>query len=135
MTSGEDVLGWYQITRAYYDRYRKPVMHTETNVFDADQASTWLWKQWVNVLRMRADGVPVLGFTWYSLLDQIDWDLELAEKRGHVNACGLYDLDRKPRPVAAAFRALLEEFGRITIVPHGEMFEVTDRTAQLKVEV
>jgi len=30
---------------------------------------------------------------------------------------------------------LLEEFGRITIVPHGEMFEVTDRAAQLKVEV
>lgn len=131
----EDVLGWYQITKAYYDRYHKPVMHTETNVFDADEAPTWLWKQWVNVLRMRADGVPVLGFTWYSLVDQIDWDVELARQCGHVNACGLYDLDRRPRPVAAAYRALLEEFGRITIVPHGEMFEITDRGARLKVEV
>ncbi len=133
--TGEDVFGWYLITKQYYERYKKPVMHTETNVFDADEAPTWLWKQWMNVLRMRSDGVPVLGFTWYSLIDQIDWDVELAEKRGRVNACGLYDLDRKPRPVAAAYRALLEEFGQITIVPHGEMFEVTNREARLKVEV
>ncbi len=76
-------------------------MHTETNVFDPQAAPSWLWKQWVNILRMRRDGVPVLGFTWYSLIDQIDWDCELAEKNGTVNACGLYDLDRKPRPVAA----------------------------------
>jgi beta-glucosidase/6-phospho-beta-glucosidase/beta-galactosidase len=110
-------------------------MHTETNVFTADEASSWLWKQWVNVLRMRADGVPVLGFTWYSLTDQIDWDVELAQKRGQVNACGLYDLHRQPRPVAAAYRALLQEFGQITIVPHGELFEVTGQPAQLKVEV
>ncbi|HEY0865751.1 MAG TPA: family 1 glycosylhydrolase [Fimbriimonas sp.] len=133
--AGEDVLGWYQITREYYNRYRKPVMHTETNHFDPEKASSWLWKQWINVLRMRRDGVPVLGFTWYSLIDQVDWDIELAEKRGRVNACGLYDLDRKPRPVAAAYRSLLEEFGQITIVPHGEMFELTDQKASLKVEV
>jgi beta-glucosidase/6-phospho-beta-glucosidase/beta-galactosidase len=131
----EDVMGWYLITREYYDRYRKPVMHTETNVFDADEAPTWLWKQWVNVLRMRADGVPVLGFTWYSLTDQVDWDVGLAERRGRVNACGLYDLDRRPRPVAAAYRELLEEFGHITIVPHGEMFVTTTAPASLKVEV
>ena len=47
-------------------------MHTETNVFDAKDGPTWLWKQWVNILRMRKEGVPVLGFTWYSLIDQID---------------------------------------------------------------
>jgi len=133
--TGEDVLGWYLITREYYDRYRKPLMHTETNTFEGDGAGTWLWKQWMNVLRMRADGVPVLGFTWYSLTDQIDWDSELTRKNGNVNPCGLYDLDRKPRPVAAEYRKLLEEFGRITIVPHGEMFQVTDRSASLKVEV
>jgi len=134
-TSGEDVLGWYQMTKAYYGRYLKPVMHTETNVFNPDRAPNWLWKQWVNVLRIRADGVPVLGFTWYSLTDQIDWDAELARKNGNVTACGLFDLDRKPRPVAAAYRTLLEKFGRITIVPHGEMFVVTDQPARLKVDV
>ena len=97
----EDVLGWYQITKQYYERYKKPVMYTETNDFDPEKAPTWLWKQWINILKMRKDGVPVLGFTWYSLIDQVDWDIELAEKRGVINACGLYDMQRRPRPVAA----------------------------------
>ncbi|RZK28709.1 MAG: glycoside hydrolase family 1 protein [Hymenobacter sp.] len=130
-----DVLGWATITHDYYQRYKKPVMHTETNVFDANEAPTWLWKQWVNILRLRKEGVPVLGFTWYSLIDQIDWETGLAEKKGTVNACGLFDLDRKPRPVAEAYKLLLQEYGQITIVPHGELFEVTTQPATLKVEV
>ena len=135
MCPAEDVLGWGKTTQQYYRRYKKPVMHTETNVFDAHEAPTWLWKQWANVLQARREGVPVLGFTWYSLTDQVDWDISLAEKRGTVNACGLYDLDRRPRPVARAYRQLLEEFGRITAVPHGELFEVTEQPARLKVDV
>jgi beta-glucosidase/6-phospho-beta-glucosidase/beta-galactosidase len=131
----EDVLGWYQITKGYYDRYRKPVFHTETNVFEADQAPAWLWKQWMNVLRLRGSGAPVVGFTWYSLTDQIDWDIQLAEQRGHVNACGLYDLNRQPRKVEKAYRELLDHFGQITVVPHGEIFEITAQPAALKVEV
>ena len=130
-----DVYGWYLMTRMYHERYRKPVFYSETNVFDAAEAPAWIWKQWMNVLRLRQDGVPVLGFTWYSLTDQIDWDVELSEKNGTVNECGLYDLDRRPRPVAAAFRDILENFGQITEVPRGEVFEVTDRAAELKVQV
>ncbi len=135
MCPAEDVMGWYQITKQYWQRYKKPVMHTETNVFDAEAAASWLWKQWINVLQMRDDGVPVLGFTWYSLTDQIDWEIALAKKNGTVNPCGLYDLNRKPRPVAEEYRKLLDAFGRITIVPHGELFEVTGEPAKLKVEV
>ena len=135
--NGQDVFGWYLITREYFDRYKKPVMHTETNTLDDKDNATckWLWKQWMNVLRMRQDGVPVLGFTWYSLIDQVDWDTGLTEKNGTVNPCGLYDMNRQPRAVAAAYRQLLEAFGQITIVPHGEVFEITDRPARLKVEV
>ncbi len=28
----------------------------------------------------------------------------------HVNPTGLYDLDRRPRPVAAAYRQIIQEF-------------------------
>lgn len=132
--SSMDVLGWYQITKEYYNRYHKPVMHTETNVFEAGDAPMWLWKQWINVMQMRRDGTPVLGFTWYSLIDQIDWDTGLAQVNNRVNACGLYDLDRKPRPVAEAYKMLLKEFGQITIVPYGQLLEITDRPARIKAE-
>ncbi len=70
-----------------------------------------------------------------SLVDQIDWDIALAVKNDKVYPCGLYDLDRQPRPVADAYRMLLEEFGQITIVPHGEMFETTAMPATLKIDV
>ena len=132
---GEDVLGWYLVTRRYYSRFYKPVFYTETNVFDPEAAPRWLWKQWANVLRMRRDGVPVLGFTWYSRTDQIDWDIGLAQKNNRVNACGLYDLDRRPRPVAAAYRQLIQAFGHISTIAHADMFELTARAASLKTEV
>ena len=135
MLPAEDVMGWYGLTELYYQRYYKPIMHTETNVIDPEAAPSWLWKQFRNVLRMRAAGVPVLGFTWYSLTDQIDWDIELAEKKGTINPCGLYDLDRNPRPVAHAYRQLLEEFGQIALVPHAELFTVCDQPARLKTDV
>ena len=133
--TAEDVLGWYNLTREYYNRYHKPVMHTETNTFDAAQAPVWLWKQWVNILRMRSAGVPVLGFTWYSLIDQMDWDTALSEKNGTVNECGLYDLQRRERPVAKAYRSLLAEYGRISVAPWGELFVLNDEAATLKTHI
>jgi hypothetical protein len=45
--SGE-VFGYAEITRQYYDRYRLPVMHTETNLSqgaNGDEAMDWLWKE------------------------------------------------------------------------------------------
>ena len=129
MMYGEDVLGWYQITLRYYHRYYKPVMHTETNTPNANANPRWLWKQWANVLRMRRDGIPVLGFTWYSLTDQIDWDTQLSKKNGRVLECGLYDMDRRPHPVAREYKKLIAEFGKITSLAHGELFEVTHRPA------
>jgi len=119
-----EIFGWYVISMDYYQRYRKPLMHTETNLHQDSNAVAWLWKQWQNVLRMRADGVPVLGFTWYSLTDQVDWDTALREPNGHVNPLGLYDLDRRLRPVGAAYRELIREFGWLPIVHNSDFFEV-----------
>ena len=105
--SGE-MFGYDEITRQYYDRYGLPVMHTETNCAkgpSGDEAVNWLWKEWANVLRVRNDGVPIVGFTWYSLTDQVDWDTALREKNGHVNPLGLYDLDRNIRPVGRPTRS------------------------------
>jgi hypothetical protein len=70
----------------------------------------WLWKQWANVVRVRNDGVPILGFTWYSLTDQTDWDVGLREKRDRPHPVGLFDLDRNLRPVGVAYKELIEQW-------------------------
>jgi beta-glucosidase/6-phospho-beta-glucosidase/beta-galactosidase len=110
--SGE-IFGYSEITRQYYNRYRLPVMHTETNIVEGpngDEAVNWLWKQWANVLRVRNDGVPTVGFTWYSLTDQVDWDTALRETNGHVNPLGLYDLDRNIRAVGKAYKQIISDW-------------------------
>ncbi|HYG76929.1 MAG TPA: family 1 glycosylhydrolase [Planctomycetota bacterium] len=109
-----DVYGYYVIAKQYYDRYKMPVMHTETNRIDAHSIE-WLLKQWVNLLRLREDGVPVIGFTWYALTDQMDWDSALTRPRGHVNTLGLYDLKRHPRAVAKEYKRIIEEYGDLPL--------------------
>jgi len=107
--SGE-VFGYYLITREYFNRYKLPVMHTETNNLGDVESVRWLRNMWLNMLKLKEDGVPVLGFTWYGLLDQVDWDSALREDNGRVNPLGLYDLNRKIRPVGKAYAQLVEQW-------------------------
>jgi beta-glucosidase/6-phospho-beta-glucosidase/beta-galactosidase len=106
-----EMFGYYVITKQYYERYRLPVMHTETNNRDEGSkeknARVWLEKQWSNLMRLKADGVPILGFTWYSLIDQVDWDSSLVKDAGKLNRFGLCDLERRIQPVGEAYRDLI----------------------------
>jgi uncharacterized protein (DUF362 family) len=120
-----DVLGWSVITEQYYQRYRRPVMHTETNNIQSQvDAPRWLWKNFFNVRNLREQGLPVLGFTWYSLTDQVDWDSALSIDRGVVNPVGLFDLKRQIRPVGEAYRQMIHEFDREPLVPGGKMISL-----------
>ncbi|MGZ4963041.1 MAG: family 1 glycosylhydrolase [Limisphaerales bacterium] len=113
--SGE-IFGYGEITRQYFERYELPVMHTETNLLQGaggEEPVRWLRKQWANVMQARQRGVPILGFTWYSITDQMDWDTALREKNDRVSAVGLYDLDRKIRPVGKAYRELIQQWGQV----------------------
>jgi beta-glucosidase/6-phospho-beta-glucosidase/beta-galactosidase len=105
-----ELFGWYAIAGQYYQRYQRPMMHTETNRMDAREGPRWLWRQWHNVQLIRQTGVPVVGFTWYSLTDQVDWDIALREPLGNVNPVGLFDLNRDPRMVGLAYQHLVRLF-------------------------
>ena len=66
-----------------------------------------------NVHRLKHDGVPIVGFTWYSLLDQVDWDSALCEDAGRVNNLGLYDLNREITPVGIAYQEMIQNWTEI----------------------
>ncbi len=106
--SGE-IFGYYVITHQYYSRYRLPVMHTETNMIMPDSVE-WFYKEWANVHRLKQDGVPIVGFTWYSLLHQVDWDTALREPNGRINELGLYDLNRQQMPVGKAYKRIIQQW-------------------------
>lgn len=112
-SSGE-IFGYYVITHQYYSRYKLPIMHTETNITMPNSVS-WLYKEWANVHQLKRDGVPVVGFTWYSLLHQVDWDSALRNNAGNVNELGLYDLNRNIMPVGKAYKKLIEQWRDVLI--------------------
>ncbi len=115
-TASGEIFGYSEITRQYFDRYALPVMHTETNMREGpngDEAVQWLWKEWANVLRIRNVGIPTVGFTWYSLTDQMDWDTALRERNNRVHPVGLFDLDRNVRAVGLAYKKLIADWREI----------------------
>jgi beta-glucosidase len=110
MRPAHELLGYAVIARQYAERYGLPLMHTETNLDQGpsgDEAVQWLHRQWALLRSLVVAGVPVVGFTWYSITDQVDWDIQLRERHGKHNARGLFDLDRKIRPVGVAYRDLI----------------------------
>lgn len=126
------VLGWQAIAAEYYQRYRRPMMLTETNVLDAEEAPRWLWNTWHNVQSLRKSGVPVLGYTWYSLIDQVDWDIQLRAIKGNVNPNGMFTLARTPHPVAQAFKDLARNYGDRPLLedfPSASLETVSGRTS------
>jgi beta-glucosidase/6-phospho-beta-glucosidase/beta-galactosidase len=111
VASGE-IFGYHVITGQYFRRYNLPVMHTETNLLEPLSVH-WLKKQWTNAYQLRQDGVPLLGFTWYSLIDQVDWDTALRNDSGKINELGLYDMERNIRPVGIEYKKLIKQWGSI----------------------
>ena len=107
-----EIFGYHVITNQYFRRYKLPIMHTETNI-KMPASKEWLLKQWANVHRLKHDGIPVIGFTWYSLCHQVDWDSALRNDAGVVNELGLFDLNRKIMPVGEAYKTLIDNWKEI----------------------
>ena len=103
-----ELFGWYVIASQYWQRYQRTMMHTETNRIDANDASRWLWRQWHNLQLLEGAGVPIIGFTWYSVTDQIDWDRAIERPLGVIHPVGLFDLNRDPRPVGLSYKHLID---------------------------
>jgi beta-glucosidase len=102
-------IGLSSLAAEYYRRYHLPLFHCETNR-ESRVAVGWLNNQWNEILTIRASGIPIHGFTWYSLTDQIDWQYGLRIERDDLHPVGLYDMNRRIRPVGRAYRRIISEY-------------------------
>ena len=119
-TTSRRAVGFRTLAMQYYRRYEIPLFHCETNRV-SHHAVEWLDEQWRDFMHLRSVGVPVRGFTWYSLTDQIDWQYALRYERNHLHAVGLYDLNRRPRPVARRYREIIGQWSSVLAVPALEL--------------
>jgi len=98
--------GLAAVAGAYHARYGLPLFITETSR-ESGHAVNWLAEQWDEVQRLAAADVPVVGFTWFPLIDTVDWQHALRVARGDVDRIGLHGLDRRAHAVASAYSALI----------------------------
>lgn len=60
--------------RAFAERYGRPVAITETSTNGSvEHRLRWLQESLAAIPRLRGEGVPLVGYTWWPLFDMIDW--------------------------------------------------------------
>jgi len=66
--------GLRDLVELYWNRYRLPILITETSR-GGDVASRleWLDQSLAEVDSLRAEGVPVVGYTWFPFFTLVDW--------------------------------------------------------------
>lgn len=66
--------GLTEVMDAYWRRYGRPLLVGETSTEgDERRQVAWLEAATAALDRLRADGVPVRGLTWWPLFDFVDW--------------------------------------------------------------
>jgi beta-glucosidase len=77
----QDGAGFADLITDYYERYRAPIMITETSALGPEEErERWLVASVAAVRRLRSSGVPVLGYTWFPLFTMIDWRYRLGRR-------------------------------------------------------
>lgn len=109
--------GLVDLLRTYADRYPQPLFVTETSRGGpADERLAWLEESVETVRALRAEGMPLVGYTWFPFFALVDWLYRESDEpvdRWLVQM-GLYDLERdaggvlqrKATPAVDRFRAL-----------------------------
>ncbi|MDB6057050.1 MAG: glycosyltransferase, partial [Verrucomicrobiales bacterium] len=89
--------GLYTTVRDYWERYHIPLMLTETSYYGDDpERLQWLDETVCDVRRLRSEGIPIIGYTWWPLVDHVDWDGAMLHQIGRIHNVGMYRLQREP---------------------------------------
>jgi beta-glucosidase len=134
--------GLSESLRSYHARYGAPVLVSETAVDGAtEKHQTWLDQSTAAVSRLREEGVPVVGYTWWPLFDFVDWSWASAGRVveefyfrdaagevgpvhppiehddgvvAYLRRMGLYRLEREASGLTRVDTAAARHFGRLT---------------------
>ena len=87
-------LGPAELCRQYFERLGRPMLFAETGAPGSDEVKiAWLDRLVREARTVRSEGVPLIGITWWGMLDQVDWGQGLARFRYDIDPTGLYRLE------------------------------------------
>lgn len=88
-----------RLAELYWQRYRSPIMITETaSLGSVSRRLRWLNDSLEAVRRLRARGLPLIGYTWWPMFSLIAWAYRQGKRPVHhyLLQMGLWNLDPKP---------------------------------------
>jgi beta-glucosidase len=101
----------------YWHRYRRPLFISETaSVGSVRRRAAWLDDSVAAVRRVRARGIPLIGYTWWPLFSLVTWAYREGKKPAadYLMRMGLWDLhpspnglERVPTPLVHRFQQLV----------------------------
>lgn len=98
----------------YWERYHRPLFISETaSVGSIARRSRWLHDSVAAVGRVRARGIPLVGYTWWPLFALVTWGYRQGTRPPafYLKQMGLWDLDgslhRVRTPLVDEFRTLV----------------------------
>ena len=102
-----------KLGRLYFDRYGAPLFIAETaSVGTVRRRAAWLEASVAAVRRLRSDGVPLVGYTWWPLFALVTWAYRQGEHPPayYLKQMGLWDLapslERVPTALVEQYRRL-----------------------------
>ena len=114
--------GFSDLIRHYYQRYNVPIMITETSAVGSDETRlSWLRSSVSMIKDLRAEGVPVVGYTWFPLFTMVDWRYRFGTEpvEDYYLELGLYSLNRKKDAPRWLETPLVAEFQKYVKAPMG----------------
>jgi beta-glucosidase len=91
--------GIEELIRAFYVRYDKPIFWTETSVSGpVEDRLQWLEDSLGLVHRLRSEGLPLVGYTWWPLFSLLDWAYREGRSPRRIT-CGIWVCTTSSRTV------------------------------------
>ncbi len=87
-----------RLARLYYDRYQVPLFISETaSLGSVKRRAAWLNDSIAAVQRVRAEGIPLIGYTWWPLFALVTWAYRQGQHPPdyYLKQMGLWDLRNK----------------------------------------
>lgn len=95
----------------YHKKYGRPMILSETSFYGtSEEKARWLEESCSVIKRLRSQGIPIIGYTWWAMIDYIGWDYKWGQggPEGYIGF--LHPPERKSPRKAAGLYTLRPEF-------------------------
>jgi beta-glucosidase/6-phospho-beta-glucosidase/beta-galactosidase len=125
-----------EIFLEYQKKYSRPMILTETSFFGTSgEKERWLKESCAVIKDLRLQGVPIIGYNWWFMIDSVGWDYKWGDgdaseyigflhpegKKGPRKGAGLFSLKPDPSglfrrvklPVADTYRCIIGDAAKM----------------------